>query len=130
MKKYIIAGGRDFETTENFDYMVECITPILYDDEIRGVEFISGGANGADKLGEMFYKLASATKRLGQIPQKLSIFNADWNTYGKSAGPIRNEQMAKYADACIVFWDGKSKGAKNMIDNAIKHRLELHIFFY
>ena len=35
--------------------------------------------------------------------------------------------MAKEADACIVFWDGKSTGTKNMIDLAKKYKLKLRV---
>lgn len=49
----------------------------------------------------------------------------------KKAGPIRNEEMAKYASETygilIAFWDGKSRGMKNMIDTAKKHGLEIYI---
>ena len=38
-----------------------------------------------------------------------------------------NETMAKEADACIVFWDGKSTGTKNMIDLAKKYKLKLRV---
>ena len=57
-------------------------------------------------------------------------FKADWVKYGKAAGPIRNEEMAKYADACIVFWDGKSPGAKSMIALAKKYELKLRVIYY
>ena len=36
--------------------------------------------------------------------------------YKRAAGPVRNLKMADYADAPIAFRDGKSKGAKNMIE--------------
>lgn len=42
---------------------------------------------------------------------------ADWDRLGKKAGMVRNAQMADYADAAIVFWDGKSNGTANMISN-------------
>ena len=45
-------------------------------------------------------------------------YHADWNRDGKAAGPIRNTQMAKVADALIAFWDGNSRGTQNMIDLA------------
>jgi hypothetical protein len=38
----------------------------------------------------------------------------------KAAGLKRNQQMANDADALIAFWDGKSRGAKNMIQFANK----------
>jgi hypothetical protein len=43
------------------------------------------------------------------------------------AGPIRNGEMAKYADALIVFWDGKSRGTKNMIDLAERYGLKVRV---
>lgn len=45
-------------------------------------------------------------------------FPADWGKYGKSAGVLRNKQMAEYADGLIAFWDGKSRGTANMIETA------------
>lgn len=54
-------------------------------------------------------------------------YPADWDTYGKSAGYRRNEDMAKIADACIVFWDGESRGSKHMIDIAEREGLPLRI---
>ena len=51
---------------------------------------------------------------------KVKLYPAEWARYGKAAGPKRNNQMAKDASAVIAFWDGRSKGTKNMIDTAIK----------
>lgn len=118
MKKFIIAGGRDFNDKA---YLVEKVLDLIFLEKDAKAEIVSGGASGADKLGEEF------ALRMGC---RLTSFPADWDTHGKAAGPIRNEKMAEYADACIVFWDGKSRGTKNMIDMALKHKLELHVFFY
>jgi hypothetical protein len=38
--------------------------------------------------------------------------------------------MAKVADACVIFWDGKSKGTKHMIDIAKKYKLKLRIIMF
>ena len=57
-------------------------------------------------------------------------FPADWNKYGKSAGYKRNEEMAKYADALIAFWDGKSKGTKHMIDLAKRYGLKVKVVIF
>ena len=48
----------------------------------------------------------------------------------RSAGPIRNKQMAEYADTLFAFWDGKSRGTKNMIDLAKKKNLHVIIVGY
>lgn len=36
--------------------------------------------------------------------------------------------MADYADALIAFWDGKSRGTKNMIELATKQGLKVRIY--
>ena len=60
----------------------------------------------------------------------VAYFPADWDKYGKAAGFIRNEQMAQNADALVVFWDGKSRGTKNMIELAAKYKLKVRIKKY
>jgi hypothetical protein len=52
------------------------------------------------------------------IPHK--VFLADWETQGKAAGPIRNKEMAEYADALLLIWDGESRGSANMKANMLK----------
>jgi len=102
--KVIIAGGRDFKDYEMF---VSCLERTKFNIE----EVVSGAANGADKFGEVFAK---------SFDLKLKIFPAEWDKYGKSAGPKRNKKMAKYADGLIVFWDGCSRGSKNIIEEMKK----------
>lgn len=109
--KLILAGGRWFN-----EYSKLCIAcdKILSLHDIS--EIVSGGASGADALGERYAKDRN-------LPVKL--FSAQWDTYGKSAGYRRNEEMAEYATHLIAFWDGESKGTKHMINLA--HRYHLHI---
>jgi hypothetical protein len=45
-------------------------------------------------------------------------YPADWKRYGRKAGPIRNRLMAENAEALIAIWDGKSRGAMDMIKQA------------
>lgn len=45
----------------------------------------------------------------------LRVFPAQWAYFGKAAGPMRNEEMAAYADGVVVYWDGVSPGTKSMI---------------
>jgi len=126
--KVIIAGGRDFK---DIDLLMESLDKILFN-QGEEVEIVSGGQvtvdketgqkYGADYLGEWY----AATVR----HCKLTIFPADWNTHGKSAGPKRNKQMAEYSDALIAFWDGKSKGTANMIEEAKKQNLKIRIIYY
>ena len=107
--KVIIAGGRNFIYDE---YHVKWLINKLK--EIEADEVVCGMAPGADMFG---YKVA---KHMGL---KIKEFPAKWKEFGPSAGPIRNEEMAKYADACILFLGGK--GTANMKKNAIKYGLKV-----
>jgi hypothetical protein len=111
--KCIVAGGRDF-----YDYKHLEATLNLYLCHKSNIEIVSGGASGADSLGERYAK---------EKGHKLKVFKADWDKHGKAAGPIRNEEMAKYADGLIAFWDGESKGTKSMIGYAKKYNLKIHV---
>lgn len=61
---------------------------------------------------------------------KVKVFSADWNL-GNKAGPIRNRQMAKYADALIAFplSTAISKGTRDMIE-AMAALKKPHIVLY
>ena len=124
--RVIIAGSREFD---DFPMLMSKCTDILSaisntNDDLDKVRIISGTARGADKLGEQYAKL---------LGYELSKFSADWDNLGKRAGYVRNAEMAKFAvedgnyGVLVAFWDGKSKGAKHMIDLANKHGLEVHI---
>lgn len=99
--KIIVAGSREFN---NYELVCEILNKAKWtcNDEI-----ISGTANGADSLGERY-----------AIENGISLkrFPADWNRYGKKAGYIRNKEMADYCTGAIIFWNGISRGSKNMID--------------
>lgn len=103
----IIAGSRTVTDIK------ELLTALSYLDW-HITEIISGAAKGADHLGEQY-----------AIDNDLYItrFPAQWDHYGKKAGYIRNIEMAKYADNCLVLWDGQSKGSKHMIKTAQEHKL-------
>ena len=100
--KVIVAGGRDF--FPEFKHS-QWLTEQLH--ELKATHIISGKARGADSFGEEIGRLL----RLDIIE-----YPANWDRYGKKAGPLRNEEMAKVADACILFPGGQ--GTKNMRDLA------------
>lgn len=55
-------------------------------------------------------------------PEKWKVFYADWKTYGKAAGPIRNHAMVDSgADLCIAFPNDDSRGTKDCAEYADKH---------
>lgn len=116
MLKVIIAGSR---TYNNYSELCEVCDHML--SKHKEVEVVSGTADGADKLGEKYaQERGYAIKR----------FPADWDKHGKSAGAIRNKDMADYADALIAFWDGQSPGTKNMIATATIKQLKVKVHMF
>ena len=108
--KLIVAGGRDFS-----DYNLLChrLDSLLRAKDPKDIVIVSGGAQGADKLGERY-----AEKR----GLRVEVYEAEWNRFGKRAGYLRNSQMADNADGLVAFWNG-SAGTKNMIDIATEQGL-------
>lgn len=119
--KLIIAGGRDIETgLQLITQIIETYYSVCHGDNTlfdptQITEVVSGGANGIDSAGELWANV-TYKRNDGSIKSKIKVkrFKPDWKTYGKAAGPIRNKKMAKYADALLLIWDGKSKGSANM----------------
>ena len=112
--RVIVAGSREF-TDRDFAF------DKIYDtSEKRPITLIiSGGARGAVRLGELWAKYEGVD---------IQLFKPDWGGLGKSAGFVRNVEMAKNADALIAFWDGESRGTKHMIDTALILNLETHVY--
>ena len=117
--RVIIAGTRTFSDYELL--RTTCNNLLSEKQWTHTVVVISGTARGADQMGERY-----ARERGFQLRR----FPADWEQYGKSAGHIRNAMMADNADALIAFWDGESKGTKNMIDNARRKGLAVRVIQY
>jgi hypothetical protein len=115
MFRVIVAGSRDFD---DYELMSERLSFFLTSKDPREVEIVSGGAKGADSLGEKFAAEHGIT---------LKVFEADWALHGRAAGAIRNVAMAKYADALVAFWDGQSRGTAHMIKVARKRGLLVRV---
>lgn len=109
--KLAVVGTRTFH-----DYLKAEAILREYDGKVS--EIISGGAQGADRLAEIYAKEY-------QIP--IRIFKADWKTYGKRAGPMRNKQIVEEADEVVAFWDGTSRGTLSTIEYAREKGIPIQI---
>lgn len=112
MRKVLIAGSREI-TEEDFNYIVEFLNEYFLD-HTEDIVVVCGGARGVDTLGKLYAR---------EEGFKVKDFPAMWHKYGRSAGFIRNEEMALYADEALIFWDGISKGTENMISLCKKHEI-------
>jgi hypothetical protein len=77
---------------------------------------IEGEAVGADQCA----------RHWGEVNKRPVLkFPADWNKYGKAAGPIRNKQMLDEGkpDMVLAFVDkplAESRGTSNMVNQSVK----------
>lgn len=109
--RVIIAGSREID---NYTLLEEAIQAASYNITL----IVSGGARGVDQLGELWAK---------QNGVPIKRYPAEWNLYGKSAGPRRNTLMAQNADALIALWNGKSRGTAHMIQEAQRRGLKVFV---
>ncbi|WP_082406149.1 DUF2493 domain-containing protein [Achromobacter xylosoxidans] len=109
--RVIVAGPRDF-----FD--LKTVQGAINASGFHISELVHGNATGVDAD-------AGYVAEMRGLPVK--VFPADWKTHGRAAGPIRNRQMAEYAQALVAIWDGKSRGTKNMIEQAKKSMLKVYV---
>jgi hypothetical protein len=105
--KTIIAGSRDITD-------INIVVKAVADSGFQITEVVSGTARGVDRLGEEWATLQ-------KVPIKR--FPADWNKHGKSAGYLRNKEMAEYADQAIVVILNGSKGSTHMANLAKSNNL-------
>lgn len=121
--RVIIAGGRAFNDIQLLTRKCDAIMSKI---EQGNVTIVSGGAKGADTLGEDYAKY----KKDGGKNYSIMRFPANWDKFNKPAGILRNACMSWYATHCIVFWDGSSRGTKSMIDIATSDGLPTRVIKY
>lgn len=107
--KVAVIGSRDFY---GYDLVKETLSTIDI------TLLISGGAKGADSLGEQY---------ANENNIETLIFKPDWKKHGPAAGPIRNTDIVNNANIIVAFWDGESKGTKDSITKAEKLNKEVVI---
>lgn len=109
--KTIIAGGRDYQLSHEDHKALNRLR-----ESIPITEVVCGMARGADLGGHAWAKV------LG-IP--IAEFPARWNLHGKRAGPMRNQEMAKYAEALVAFPGGN--GTADMVRQALGAGLLVYV---
>lgn len=116
--RLIIAGGRDFT---NYTMLEDTLDKLLINVDYEKLEIVSGGARGADKLGDRFAK---------EYGLPIKHFIPDWDGLGKRAGMVRNREMAEYATHLVAYWNQESRGTQNMIDTARSLGLNIRVVKY
>jgi predicted Rossmann fold nucleotide-binding protein DprA/Smf involved in DNA uptake len=122
--KLAVVGSRTFN---DYNYLHKKLTGLLWDlvEPHTGelppstFSFVSGGARGADSIAEQWARAWG---------YEITVFPAEWDKYGKSAGYRRNKDIVNYADIIVAFWDGKSKGTQHSINLAKEQNKPVFVY--
>lgn len=80
------------------------------------------GPGGVDQAGELW------ARRNGM---EVLVVRAEWERYGRRAGMIRNGVMAEIGGLLggrlLAIWDGRSRGTRNMVEQARAKGLEVEV---
>jgi hypothetical protein len=83
-----------------------------------GVSILHGAAVGADIV---------ASRACRELGLNCYAFPPDYETFGKDAPHVRNDEMLKHADRVVAFWDGESRGTASVIRKARKLGLPIEV---
>lgn len=105
----LVCGGRDFN---NKSLLFEALNSVPF----TITKIVNGAAKGADKLSTEWAK----EKGIQYVE-----YPAEWNKYGKIAGPVRNSQMLQDEDIDYVVAFPGGRGTEDMIGKAKAKDIEV-----
>jgi hypothetical protein len=105
--KMLVCGGRDFHDRAA---LAGWMNEVIGDTPREAVVVIHGAARGADSLAETIAHAAGVTS---------VAYPAKWDTYGKAAGSIRNQQMLDHARPDVVLAAPGGRGTADMVRRAL-----------
>lgn len=130
--KCIIAGSRDID---DYPQLLACILRTGWADKIT--EVVCGESENEVKRFKMHLRKANVDIMGAFWAEDHEIavkhFPANWKKFGKSAGPIRNQEMAEYGDHLLLLWWGNpelSPGSFDMLTRAKAEGLVRKTFNY
>jgi hypothetical protein len=105
--KILVCGGRAFNNRELF-------ASAMADYAVKATRIIHGAAGGADTM-------AGVWARANGIAEVACP--ADWERYGRAAGPIRNaEMLERYVPDLVIAFPG-GRGTADMVRRATRARI-------
>lgn len=107
-KRLLVCGGRNFSDRE---YLEKFLDNLQVGESFTTL--IHGAARGADRLAGIWAK--SRGLEVIEVP-------AEWDRYGRAAGPIRNNEMLKHSPDLVVAFPG-GVGTAHMIKLSLSKKL-------
>lgn len=126
----IIAGSRDLGSVSkrgeaqaqmDLDFVFATLDSFFFRKEPRHYEIVSGGARGAETLGEQW---------ADDKGYDVHLFVPNYDYKPKYAPKRRNREMGDYSDELVAFWDGESNGTRHMINVMMERKKPIHIYFF
>jgi len=117
MTKIIVCGDREWTNQGVIDRELEALAI-----EFPKLTIIEGCARGADSMAESWADWY-------EVP--IIHRPADWDRYGKAAGPIRNRAMLDEGPDLVVAFHrnlNKSRGTRNMVEIARAAGVPVRLF--
>ena len=98
--RVLVCGGRSYGVKDDAARLFMFRHLSTLHEKYYFTAIIEGGAPGADASAATF-------GRMNSIP--VLTFKADWNEYGRAAGPIRNRRMIEegHPDLVVAFPGGR-----------------------
>ncbi len=116
--RVLVCGGRDYH---DLDHVHNTLCEL---DAKRGpISCVIHGATGADTEGMIWAQMmASSSRTIKHAP-----FVADWRTFGRAAGPMRNQRMLTDGKPDLVVAFPGGKGTADMVRRAKQAGVEVMI---
>lgn len=115
-KRIVVGGSRYFKDYTLFSaVMDECLSNIKNRYELI---IVSGHCAGTDLMAERY---------AADHGYAVEVYPAEWQKYGKSAGPRRNQQMVEVADYAVAFSSG-GRGTQSLIRYAEKKGIPVRVY--
>ena len=128
MTRLLVTGSRDYTDYETVSrgMTVAIETLVKNHPEDKVITLVHGAAKGADSLADNFMYRARKVMASYGYTIVIEPHAADWEKWGKAAGPIRNKEMvALGADICVAFIRNQSRGASHCRDLARAAGIEI-----
>lgn len=125
----IITGARDWGSPEHWNIVRDRLKALTVEAVAQAapgtqphIRLVHGGATGVDYMADFVGK---------ELGFEVVAVKADWNAYGRAAGPIRNRRMlGEYSpDFVLAFHHNinESKGTKDCYYEAMVRRIPAYL---
>jgi hypothetical protein len=104
--RVLVCGGRKYEDRSRVFHILDNALEAATLAE-RPFVLIHGGAKGADSLSGLWAEARQVSD--------VRVYEADWETHGRGAGPIRNQKMLTESQPHVIIAFEGGKGTADMI---------------